>query len=147
MLYVASDHAGFALKQHLLEVLRERGIAYEDLGCQSTDRIDYVPYAFTVSMKVAEKPGSLGLLVCGTGLGMCIAANKVKGVRATLCHDVFSAKMAKAHNDSNVLCMGGRVIGTHAAAEVLKSWLATEFEGGKHADRLTQICEWEGKNR
>jgi ribose 5-phosphate isomerase B len=139
---VGSDHAGLALKQELKAYLAEVGWEVEDVGCQSAERVDYPEYAFAVARRVVADR-SLGLLVCGTGIGMCIAANKVNGVRAALCHDTFSAKAARAHNDANVLCLGGRVVGPELAKAVLEAFLTASFEGGRHQRRLELIAKAE----
>jgi len=138
MLYIGSDHAGYPLKKILLGALHEWGVGFEDLGCFSEEKADYTEFATAVCDKAAAPPNR-GLLVCGTGLGMSIMGNRRRGIRAALCHDVFSAKMARAHNDSNVLCLGARVIGHGAALEVLRAWLDTPFEGGRHAERIARF--------
>ncbi|GMA50918.1 putative sugar phosphate isomerase YwlF [Alicyclobacillus contaminans] len=127
---IASDHAGYRLKELLKQTLEELQLDYEDLGTFDETSVDYPDYGAKVAKGVADGLYDRGVLVCGTGLGMAITANKVKGVRAVTAHDVFSAKMSRMHNDANVLTMGERVIGQGAAAEVLKAWLTTEFEGG-----------------
>ncbi|SFU64537.1 ribose 5-phosphate isomerase B [Alicyclobacillus macrosporangiidus] len=140
---IASDHAGFRLKEALKQTLDELAVDYEDLGTYDETSVDYPDYARKVAEGVAEGRYNRGVLVCGTGLGMCITANKVPGVRAVTAHDVFSARMSRAHNDANVLTMGERVIGPGLAAEVLKTWLTTEFEGGRHAGRVDKVRQVE----
>jgi ribose 5-phosphate isomerase B len=140
---IASDHAGFRLKEALKQTLDELAVDYEDLGTYDETSVDYPDYARKVAEGVAEGRYDRGVLVCGTGLGMCITANKVPGVRAVTAHDVFSARMSRAHNDANVLTMGERVIGPGLAAEVLKAWLTTEFEGGRHAGRVEKVRQVE----
>lgn len=135
---VGCDHAGFPLKQALIERLQEWGHQVEDLGVHSADRVDYPDFAHPVARKVVEE-GALGLLVCGTGLGMSMAANRHPGVRAALCHDVFSASMTRAHNDANVLCLGARVVGVGLAEAILRAFLQGSFEGGRHAARVAKI--------
>ncbi|MCL6598375.1 ribose 5-phosphate isomerase B [Alicyclobacillus macrosporangiidus] len=140
---IASDHAGFRLKEALKQTLDELAVDYEDLGTYDEKSVDYPDYARKVAEGVAEGRYDRGVLVCGTGLGMCITANKVPGVRAVTAHDVFSARMSRAHNDANVLTLGERVIGPGLAAEVLKAWLTTEFEGGRHAGRVEKVRQVE----
>lgn len=137
---VASDHGGIELKQQLAESLSQWGWTVDDLGCQSGESVDYPRYALDLAGKVAGGEAPFGLLVCGTGIGMSIAANKVPGARAALCSETYSAKMARAHNDANVLCLGGRVIGQELARAILATFLATPFEGGRHQRRLEQIA-------
>lgn len=137
-LIVGSDHAGLDLKRELLGVAAELGYEVVDLGTHASDSTDYPDYAHQVSNAVARGEG-LGLLVCGTGIGMSMAANRHRGVRAALCGDVFSASMARKHNDANVICIGARVVGTGLAAEILKAFLSAEFEGGRHQRRVQKI--------
>lgn len=137
-LIVGSDHAGLDLKRELLGVAAELGYEVVDLGTHTSDSTDYPDYAHQVSNAVARGEG-LGLLVCGTGIGMSMAANRHRGVRAALCGDVFSASMARKHNDANVICIGARVVGTGLAAEILKAFLSAEFEGGRHQRRVQKI--------
>ncbi len=143
---IASDHAGFRLKEQLKKTLDELALEYEDLGTFDETSVDYPDYGVKVAKGVAEGTFDRGVLVCGTGLGMAITANKVKGVRAITAHDVFSARMSRMHNDANVLTMGERVIGEGVAADVLKAWLTTEFEGGRHARRLDKVHHIEEEN-
>lgn len=137
-LFVGSDHAGLDLKRELLGVAAELGYEVVDLGTHTSDSTDYPDYAHQVSSAVA-RGGGLGLLVCGTGLGMSMAANRHRGVRAALCGDMFSASMARKHNDANVICIGARVVGPGLAAEILKAFLSAEFEGGRHQRRVQKI--------
>jgi ribose 5-phosphate isomerase B len=137
-LFVGSDHAGLDLKRELLGVAAELGYEVVDLGTHSSDSTDYPDYAHQVSSAVARGEG-LGLLVCGTGLGMSMAANRHRGVRAALCGDMFSASMARKHNDANVICIGARVVGPGLAAEILRAFLSAEFEGGRHQRRVQKI--------
>lgn len=136
---IASDHAGFRLKQLLLDTLKELQVEFDDLGTFDEQSVDYPDYGKKVAQGVAEGKYERGVLICGTGLGMAITANKVRGVRAITAHDVFSAKMSRMHNDANVLTMGERVVGPGLAAEVLKAWLETEFEGGRHQRRVDKM--------
>lgn len=143
---IASDHAGFRLKEQLKKTLDELALDYEDLGTFDETSVDYPDYGVKVAKGVADGTFDRGVLVCGTGLGMAITANKVKGIRAITAHDVFSARMSRMHNDANVLTMGERVIGEGVAADVLKVWLTTEFEGGRHARRLDKVHHIEQEN-
>ncbi|MCL6636941.1 MAG: ribose 5-phosphate isomerase B [Alicyclobacillus sp.] len=136
---LASDHAGYRLKELLKPTLDKLGVTYDDLGTFDEQSVDYPDYGRQVAEGVASGRYQRGVLICGTGLGMCITANKVPGVRAVTAHDVFSARMSRLHNDANVLTMGERVIGPGLAAEVLKVWLSTEFEGGRHAARVEKM--------
>ncbi|MCL6454666.1 MAG: ribose 5-phosphate isomerase B [Alicyclobacillus sp.] len=136
---IASDHAGFHLKQHLTAALQAWGVAFEDLGTFDEQSVDYPDYGRKVAEAVAAGQFDRGVLVCGTGLGMAITANKTPGIRAVTAHDVFSARMSRAHNDANVLTMGERVIGPGLAEEVLRVWLDTPFEGGRHQRRVDKI--------
>jgi ribose 5-phosphate isomerase B len=137
-LIVGSDHAGLDLKRELAVVAAELGYEVVDLGTQSSDSTDYPDYAHQVADAVARGEG-LGLLVCGTGIGMSMAANRHPGVRAALCGDMYSASMARQHNDANVLCVGARVIGPGLAAKVLEAFLGASFEGGRHERRVHKI--------
>lgn len=138
-LFLASDHGGFALKEDLLSFLREAGYPFEDLGVEEARSVDYPVYAKELAMKVKSEEGSLGILICGTGLGMSMSANKVPGIRAAACSDVYSAGMARRHNDANVLCLGGRVLGDELAKAIVQAFLSTEFEGGRHERRVGLI--------
>jgi len=140
---VGSDHAGFRLKTALVETLRTLGHDVQDLGCHSEARVDYTDFAIPVAQRVAGGEAERGLIVCGTGIGSCIAANKVVGVRAAVLSEPTSARMTRAHNDANVLCLGERVIGVDVARECLVAFLDTPFLGGRHAERLAQIAALE----
>ncbi len=141
---ISSDHGGNNLRKEILSLLDEQNISYQDFGPQSSDSVDYPDYAKPVADGVASGEFDRGILICGTGIGMSIAANKVKGIRCALVHDVFSAKATRCHNDSNILAMGERVIGPGLALEIVKAWLGTEFEGGRHTRRIEKITELEG---
>lgn len=141
---ISSDHGGNRLRKEIMDLLDELNIEYEDFGPKTDDTVDYPDYALPVAEGVASGKFDRGILICGTGIGMCIAANKVKGVRCALVHDVFSAKATRCHNDSNVLAMGERVIGPGLAREIVKTWLNTDFEGGRHERRVKKIAELEG---
>jgi len=136
---LGSDHAGFNLKEAVKSMLDDLGHTYVDLGCESTESVDYPDFAFAVADAVAQGRFPQGILVCGSGIGMCMVANKVPGIRAALCHDTFSARGARAHNDANILCLGERVIGLGLAREIVSAYLATDFEGGRHARRLEKM--------
>lgn len=136
---VASDHAAFDLKQHLIKFLLKQGHDVTDLGPRNRKSIHYPCQGQKLAKAVASGEVPLGILLCGTGIGMSIAANRVKGVRAALVHDGFTARMAKAHNNANVLVLGGRLLGTALAEDIVATWIETEFEGGRHQDRLDMI--------
>jgi len=138
-----SDHAGLALRAEAVKVAKAAGLEVEDLGPFSGESVDYPDYARQVAEAVAAGRARLGLLVCGTGIGMSIAANKVKGVRAAHCTTEFEARMARAHNDANVLCLGERVVGLGLGGAVVKAFLETSFEGGRHARRVEKMKDLE----
>lgn len=141
------DHAGLHLKNLVASTLQELGHTYEDFGCFSTTSVDYPDIAIPVAQAVAEGKFQLGILVCSTGIGMALAANKIPGVRAAVCHDNFCAQRAREHNDANVLCLGEGVIGTGVAREVLRAFLGGQFVGGRHARRLEKIRSVENAHR
>lgn len=136
---IGSDHAGFQLKQALVDALKEKGHSYEDFGCHDTSPVDYPDIGVAVAKAVAQGQFQCGVLICGTGIGMCIAANKVKGIRAALCHDTFCARMSREHNDANVLCLGARAIGQGVAQDILQAFLSSQFQGGRHATRVEKL--------
>ena len=140
---IASDHAGFELKDSIKSLIKELGHEYEDFGPDSIVSVDYADYAFPAAEKVADGTFDRGILICGTGIGMSISANKVKGIRCALVHDLFTAKVTREHNDSNMLAMGERVVGPGVALEIVRVWLTTEFEGGRHANRIGKISNYE----
>lgn len=142
---ISSDHGGNNLRKEIITLLNELGHNYQDFGPQTSDSVDYPDYANPVSEGVAAGNFDRGILVCGTGIGMSIAANKVNGIRCALVHDVFSAKATRGHNDSNILAMGERVIGGGLAREIVKTWLEGEFEGGRHERRIEKLSELENK--
>lgn len=141
---ISSDHGGNNLRKEIIDLLDELSINYEDFGPKTSDSVDYPDYAKPVADGVASGEFDRGILICGTGIGMSIAANKVKGIRCALVHDVFSAKATRCHNDSNIIAMGERVIGPGLAREIVSAWLNTEFEGGRHERRVQKISELEG---
>ena len=136
---VGSDHAGFHLKQRLAEELRGLGHEVLDLGTYSTDRVDYPDFGEAVGRAVVGGEADAGVCVCGSGMGIAMAANKVAGVRAATVHDALSAGLARQHNDANVICMGERLIAEEAAVEALRAWLDAEFEGGRHEGRVAKL--------
>lgn len=136
---VGADHAGFKLKEELAEGLRKRGFTVEDAGTGSTDSCDYPDFAHAVARKVAGGDCARGLLVCGSGIGMCMAANRTPGVRAVNCTEPLTAEMSRKHNDSNVLCIGERIVGVAMAWRIVDTWLDTPFEGGRHQRRVGMI--------
>jgi ribose 5-phosphate isomerase B len=136
---VGADHAGVALKDSLVVYLRARGVEVVDFGTHGPASVDYPDFAVQVARAVAGRRADSGLLVCGTGQGMAMAANKIAGVRAAVVAEPFSAAMTRAHNDANVLCIGARVVGGGVAEAILDAWLATPFEGGRHARRVGGI--------
>ncbi|HEX5565192.1 MAG TPA: ribose 5-phosphate isomerase B [Sporosarcina sp.] len=141
---ISSDHGGNNLRREIISLLTELGIEYEDFGPDSDESVDYPDYATPVADGVAKGNFDRGILICGTGIGMSIAANKVRGIRCALVHDVFSAKATRGHNDSNVLAMGERVIGPGLAREIVETWLKAPFEGGRHERRIGKLMDLEG---
>ncbi|MDF2946739.1 MAG: ribose 5-phosphate isomerase [Bacillales bacterium] len=142
---IASDHGGLNIRKELLVLMDEMGIEYVDFGPSTSDSVDYPDFAFPVAEGVAKGEFDKGILVCGTGIGMSIAANKVPGIRCALVHDTFSAKATREHNDTNILAMGERVIGPGLARDIAKIWLSTNFEGGRHEARVNKINSYEIK--
>jgi ribose 5-phosphate isomerase B len=140
---VGADHAGFALKQHLADLLRADGHDVLDLGTDSEEPVDYPLYCSAVGRAVRDGDAEVGLVVGGSGQGEQLAANKVRRVRAALCNDLYTARFARLHNDANVLSMGARVVGVGLAEEILRTFLATGFEGGRHARRVAQLTALE----
>ncbi len=138
---IGSDHAGFRLKNFLKEYLEREGYDVKDVGTYSQDPVHYPEYGFKVAKMVSSGEADRGLLICGSGVGMCIVANRIKGVRAVNAMEPYTAKMSRRHNNSNVLCMGGRFVGEEMALEILKVWLAEPFEGGRHEVRINMIDE------
>jgi ribose 5-phosphate isomerase B len=136
---IGADHAGFALKEHLKQTLARLGHTVEDHGTHSDASIDYPPICFAVGRAVAEGRADRGIVLGGSGQGEQIAANKISGVRAALCNDLYTARLSRQHNDANVLSMGGRIVATGLADEILELWLTTAFEGGRHQRRVDQI--------
>ena len=136
---IGCDHGGLNLKNKVVEHLKEIGYEVEDLGTYTTESVDYPIYAKKVAHTVADGKYEKGIIICGTGIGVSIVANKVKGIRASLCGDTFSAKATRQHNNSNILCMGERVIGAGLALDIVDIWLTTEYEGGRHQKRIDMM--------
>lgn len=144
---IGCDHGGFELKEAIIQYLESKGHEYQDFGTHSLDSCDYPDIAIPVAQKVAAGEFEKGILICGTGIGIGISANKVAGIRAALCHDTFSAHASRQHNDANILTLGQRVIGTGLALDIVDIWLATKFEGGRHQRRIDKIHACEGQNQ
>ena len=144
---LGSDHAGFPLKEEIKKYLEEKGIEYVDCGAYDTSSVDYPLQAEKTCEKIVSGECERGILCCGTGIGISMAANKVNGIRAACCTDYFSAKYTRLHNDANVLCMGARVIGAGAALELVEVFLNTEFEGGRHQRRVDQLADIEKRQK
>jgi ribose 5-phosphate isomerase B len=140
---IGSDHAGYGLKERLKGFLKEQGHQVEDVGTHSEEPVDYPPFCAAVGRAVRDGQADRGIVLGGSGQGEQIAANKVRGVRAALCNDLYTARMSRAHNDANVLAMGARIVAPELAEEILRLWLETPFEGGRHVARLEQITEIE----
>ena len=138
---IASDHGGFDLKESIIAHLLNTGWEVDDLGPHSRDSVDYPDYGVKLVEEVAEKKVDRGIVICGTGIGMSIVVNRFPGIRGTLCSDVFTARLCREHNNSNILVLGGRVIGEGLAAEIVNTWLNTPFEGGRHQRRLDKISQ------
>ena len=143
MLVIGSDHGGYELRQEVMEHLRQRGVDFVDVGCYEPVSCDYPDIAEKACRKITDGECELGILICGTGIGISMAANKIKGIRAACCSDTYSAKFTRLHNNANVLCFGGRVVGGGLAAELVDVFLDTEFEGGRHQRRVDKIMALE----
>lgn len=144
MIAIASDHGGFDLKTEIINYLNSKGLEYKDLGtCDGKTSVDYPDYGRTVAEAVSSGEFEKGIVICGTGIGISIAANKVHGIRAALCTDSYMARMSREHNDANILALGGRVIGLGLALDIVETWLNTEFLGGRHKVRVDKITEME----
>lgn len=142
-LAIGCDHGGFELKEAVREYLEQHGVAYEDFGTYNTDSVDYAPIAAKAARAVAEGRADMGVLICSTGLGISMAANKVKGIRAAVCTNEFCAEMTRRHNNANILCMGGMVVDRETALKILDVFLNTGFDGGRHQRRIDQIAQIE----
>lgn len=145
MLAIGSDHGGYELKEEIKKYLEELQIEYRDFGTYSTASVDYPDIAYPVAQAVAGGECEKGILCCGTGIGISMAANKVKGIRAACCSDCFSAKLTRQHNDANILCMGGRVVGVGKALMMVDLFLNTPYEGGRHQNRIDKLMELENR--
>jgi len=137
--YIATDHAAFRIKDSVKEIVESLGATIVDLGPDCDDRVDYPDFAHKLCSSVLGDEGSFGILICGTGIGMSLAANKHQGIRAALCHDGYTAQMAREHNDANVICFGERVVGLGVIESILKGFIDSSFEGGRHQDRVKKI--------
>ncbi len=146
MIAIGCDHGGLELKDFIVEYLKKSGYEVKDFGIYETHSVDYPDIAKTVCKSILKDECDRGILICGTGIGMSIAANKFNGIRAAVCGDIYSAKMTKIHNNSNVITMGARVIGQETAREIVNAWLTNEYEGGRHQNRLDKITEIEKNN-
>ena len=134
--YIATDHAGIDLKDYTVELLKDKGHEVIDLGPFDKTRVDYPDYAVKVSESVLEDKSSQGILICGSGIGMSMAANRHTGIRAALCHDAYTATVARGHNDANILCFGERIVGKGVAESILDAWITGSFDGGRHTGRV-----------
>ncbi len=142
---LGSDHAGFELKEIVKEYLQSKSISVTDMGCYNAERVDYPDYAIKVSQSVAAGEFEFGILVCGTGIGISITANKIRGIRAALCCSEYMAEKARQHNDANILAMGGRTTSAEEAKKIIDKFLTTSFEGGRHKLRVDKIHDLTGK--
>lgn len=145
MIGIASDHGGLELKNQVVKYLTEKGHAFEDLGTYTTDSVDYPDYGIKVAEGVTSGKYDKGIVICGTGIGISIAVNKVPGIRAALCTDSYMARMSREHNNANILALGGRVVGVELAIDIVETWLKTDFLGGRHQNRLDKIADIEKK--
>ncbi len=137
--FIATDHAGVAIKPEVITMIEKKGHEIIDLGPNDTSRVDYPDFAHKLSIEILANINSFGILICGTGIGMSLAANKHKGIRAALCHDAYTAQMARVHNNANVLCFGERVVGLGVIESMIDAWCDETFEGGRHANRVEKI--------
>ena len=144
---IASDHGGFDLKANIISFLSELGYELSDMGPENSDSVDYPDYGIKVAQAITKNKVSRGIVICGTGIGMSIVVNRFSGIRGALCSDVFTAKLSREHNDSNILIMGGRIVGHGLAREIVKVWLSTPFDGGRHQKRLDKINQFDESNK
>jgi len=147
LIAIASDHGGFSLKVDIVSFLNELGYEVNDMGPKNQNSVDYPDYAIRIAQAVTKNTDSRGIVICGTGIGMSIVVNRFPGIRGTLCSDLYTAKLCREHNDSNILIMGGRVVGHGLAREIVKVWLSTPFEGGRHQKRLDKINQFDESNK
>ncbi len=145
MLAIGCDHGGYQLKQYIMKCLGEKGVEYKDFGTYNEDSCDYPAYAEAVSRSVVSGECEKGILICGTGIGISIAANKIHGIRAALCSDCYSAEYTRRHNDANILALGARTVGSGLAMKIVDTFLSASFEGGRHAQRVDMIRELESR--
>src|SRR5215813_7881189 len=145
VIWIGCDHGGYELKEQILRFLESRSLGFHDVGCNSTEIVRYPYFAAQVAEAVVRGEVKRGILICSTGIGMSIIANRYRGVRASVCTSTYMGKMTRAHNDSNVLCLGGKITGALEALDILDAWLSTPYEGGRHAITLGVIAEAEGK--
>ena len=141
LIAIASDHGGFSLKVDIVSFLNELGYEVNDMGPKNQNSVDYPDYGIRIAQTVTKNTDSRGIVICGTGIGMSIVVNRFPGIRGTLCSDLYTAKLCREHNDSNILIMGGRVVGHGLAKEIARVWLNTRFEGGRHLKRLDKITQ------
>ena len=146
MIAIGSDHGGYRLKEEIKKYLEEKGIEYKDCGCENEESIDYPIIAKEVANLIQNKKAEKGILICRSGIGMSVVANKFKGIRCALCHNEYTAKYSRLHNNSNVLAMGADDVDINEAVCILRMWIATKFEGGRHEERIKLIEEIEDKN-
>ena len=147
LIAIASDHGGFSLKVDIVSFLNELGYQVNDMGPKNQNSVDYPDYGIRIAQAVTQNTDSRGIVICGTGIGMSIVVNRFPGIRGTLCSDLYTAKLCREHNDSNILIMGGRVVGHGLAREIVKVWLSTPFEGGRHQKRLDKINQFDESNK
>ena len=145
MIALASDHVGFELKKEFIVMLKEMNLEYKDFGTTTPERTDYTRFGYPAALAVASGECEKGILVCGTGIGMSLTANKVKGIRCAVCSDCYSAVLSRQHNDTNMLALGARVVGSELAKMIVKLWLETAYEGGRHQIRLDHISQIESE--
>jgi len=147
LIAIASDHGGFSLKVDIVSFLKELGYEVNDMGPKNQNSVDYPDYGIRIAQAVTKNTDSRGIVICGTGIGMSIVVNRFPGIRGTLCSDLYTAKLCREHNDSNILIMGGRVVGHGLAREIVKVWLSTPFDGGRHQKRLDKINQFDESNK
>ncbi len=147
LIAIASDHGGFSLKVDIVSFLKELGYEVNDMGPKNQNSVDYPDYGIRIAQAVTQNTDSRGIVICGTGIGMSIVVNRFPGIRGTLCSDLYTAKLCRGHNDSNILIMGGRVVGHGLAREIVKVWLSTPFDGGRHQKRLDKINQFDKSNK
>ena len=147
LIVIASDHGGFSLKVDIVSFLKELGYEVNDMGPKNQNSVDYPDYGIRIAQAVTQNTNSRGIVICGTGIGMSIVVNRFTGIRGTLCSDLYTAKLCREHNDSNILIMGGRVVGHGLAREIVKVWLSTPFDGGRHQKRLDKINQFDESNK